>query len=458
MNRNPVDRSLLPLAAVLLWLAAPSVPASEHGLVIHEWGTFTSLQDEAGRAIGGLNTDDEPVPEFVHDIAKSLLIKPTQAPPVFFQGAPRCHPDVTMRLETPVLYVHAGPGAPSRLRVQVSFRGGWLTQFYPNATVTAPGIDAANGRFGELNPRVTGSLAWNNLSVSSAGAGPATQEHVWLAPRQVDASFLKTERGEMEKYLFYRGVGRLEAPLAFARNASREKFVIARNGGVAPDIRQLWLADIRADGQAAFRQVELGEAARYVPLAGTSATFAPGEYRETAVGELRAELKAAAVGAGLFADEAEALLATWELSYFKSAGLRTFFLVPPAWTQAVLPLTVEGASSIVRVMIGRIELVTPAQRQLLHRIAEGPAPEPWSDLRQPTDALTWQAGKNREFSELLSGKRTFAQIGVQLPPVYQAYLDLGRFRNALVLHEQKHNPSRGIGEFIRKLGLEGCRP
>jgi len=35
-------------------------------LVVHEWGTFTSLQDENGKALGGINVDDEPVPDFVY--------------------------------------------------------------------------------------------------------------------------------------------------------------------------------------------------------------------------------------------------------------------------------------------------------------------------------------------------------------------------------------------------------
>ena len=83
-------------------------------LVVHEWGTFTSLQDESGQAIGGLNTDDEPVPEFVHTTL-NMLVSPTQLPPLFFgrlsgsigffgKGIPSLHPDVTMRLETPVMY------------------------------------------------------------------------------------------------------------------------------------------------------------------------------------------------------------------------------------------------------------------------------------------------------------------------------------------------------------------
>src|SRR4051812_31860937 len=75
-------------------------------LIAHEWGTFTSLQDEDGRAISGINTDDEPVPKFVHNIAGGLLIEQTDLPPNYFQGAPHCHPGVTMRLETPVLYFH----------------------------------------------------------------------------------------------------------------------------------------------------------------------------------------------------------------------------------------------------------------------------------------------------------------------------------------------------------------
>ena len=89
----------------------PSARQEPAALTVHEWGTFTSLQDENGRAMGGINTDDEPVPSFVHDVAGMLLIKPTEIPTTFSKGAVNCHPDVTMRLETPVLYFHAPAGA-----------------------------------------------------------------------------------------------------------------------------------------------------------------------------------------------------------------------------------------------------------------------------------------------------------------------------------------------------------
>ncbi|HWB58717.1 MAG TPA: hypothetical protein VG733_04460, partial [Chthoniobacteraceae bacterium] len=46
-------------------------------LVVHEWGTFTTLQDDQGVSISGINADDEPLPDFVHRLATQLLIGKT---------------------------------------------------------------------------------------------------------------------------------------------------------------------------------------------------------------------------------------------------------------------------------------------------------------------------------------------------------------------------------------------
>src|SRR5947208_1368633 len=115
-------------AAFYCVLALPAV-AQPTPLLVHEWGTFTSLQDETGRAIGGINSDDEPVPRFVHNLNRLLILKPDELPPVFYQGAPHCHPCVTMRLETPVIYFHLPKHAsyPFWADVKVAWRGGWLT-------------------------------------------------------------------------------------------------------------------------------------------------------------------------------------------------------------------------------------------------------------------------------------------------------------------------------------------
>src|SRR5688572_28393768 len=94
-----------------------------------------------------------------------------------------------MRLETPVIdfYPTANAKLPLKLNVNVKIRGGWLTEFYPNAAVRLPGADDAGFSFTNLTRDTVGELAWRELQVGTTGAGPDTKENVWLAPRRVAA-------------------------------------------------------------------------------------------------------------------------------------------------------------------------------------------------------------------------------------------------------------------------------
>src|SRR5579872_1188940 len=163
----------------------PQAAATTDRLIIHEWGTFTCLQDEAGRPLAAINTDDEPVPEFVHRISNFISL-PSQLAPVYCKGVPISHRDVFMRLETPVVYFHPPQGLrqPLHATVEVGFQGGWLTEFYPAARVWAPGLPQGRFRFGPLTPQTLGRLAWHDLTISpidsQAGALPETTEKVWL--------------------------------------------------------------------------------------------------------------------------------------------------------------------------------------------------------------------------------------------------------------------------------------
>src|SRR5687767_11847941 len=121
----PMRSAWLAIFTLILAVAMP-VRAGER-LVVHEWGTFTSFQDENGDAFSHINTDDEPVPAFVHELGNAMLFRPTEYPPLRSQGARAGHPDVTMRLETPVIYFHPAGGQAGKLTVDVSvsFVGGW---------------------------------------------------------------------------------------------------------------------------------------------------------------------------------------------------------------------------------------------------------------------------------------------------------------------------------------------
>jgi hypothetical protein len=442
---------LVPFAG---WFLAQSSAGEGNAVAIHEWGTFTALEDDAGYAVGGINTDDEPVPDFVHEIGRMLLIRPTEAPPSFFQGAPSCHPDVTMRLETPVLYVHAPEAFRGALDIKVEFRGGWLTQFFPNADAEAPGIGERS--FGHLREDTVSHLDWMGVQVGKKADGPNTRERAWLAPRSVNARTLTTAAGESEKFLFYRGVGHLDAPLRVARDDGAGTLEIAPREGDATSLKalqRLWLVDIRPDGSVAFRF--LTPEGRVVK---TPAAFEDADYSKRNAESLRGSMRGELIGEGLFGDEADALLNTWELSYFKSAGLRVFFFVPREWTDRVLPLTVSGSPSITRVMVGRIELITPGQRLLLAKIAAGPAPDAWLDVQQQVLNATLTDGKTQEWKGFVEGRLSLRDLGIPVAPLYRAYLDLGRFRNALVLEEERRRPTPELGKFISNFRLAGYEP
>jgi hypothetical protein len=127
------------LAAASSTTSGPS-PASEK-LVVHEWGTFTSLQDENGQALGGINVDDEPVPQFVHQWMPAYVVGAANGRAIpAAKGLDAKHPYVTLRLETPVLYFHPPKSqtAPINLSVNVQFKGGWLSQYYPMAQSDLP--------------------------------------------------------------------------------------------------------------------------------------------------------------------------------------------------------------------------------------------------------------------------------------------------------------------------------
>jgi hypothetical protein len=383
------------LAVLSLTVAAAAFGADENRLTVHEWGTFTSLQDESGNSIGGINSDDEPVPFFVHRLLWELIIGTPS------QGVPRCHPDVTMRLETPVVYIHRPKGDEGKRNLQLSaeFHGGWISEYFPQAKLEVDGKDATQEfRLKPIKPSTTSKISWD-ITLDGGGVAPETEDHVWVAPRAVAAADV-TAGAERERYLFYRGVGHLDAPLRVVRNADRLK-IERQEGANGVKIQEAWLADIRDDGSCAFAKLNVDE--------GGKAEFPASAYSAANLAMLREEMKNALVKDGLYVNEAEAMLKTWELSYFKSAGLRLFFLVPRDWTDHVLPLTVSEPVDLSRVMVGRVELLTKDQREKLAKIS--------------------------------SGNLTNKQLE-------NAYAGLGRFRDALVLEQEKRKPGKALKKLI----------
>ncbi len=428
----------------------------------HEWGTFTTLQDEEGQELHGINIDDEPVPDFVHNLNPFLLSKPLLSSRHWEyrqKAAPRHHPFVSMRLETPVIYFYPPQGVlePLTVDVRVDFRGGWLTEYYPNATPHAAGLKEGVFDFGELKSDTVGSLTWSDLKVGGDVTGPQTDEHVWLAPRKVaSAAGITNQEGESEKYLFYRGVGCQKAPLKITLD--RQAGSIAIHSRMSPALvgeqqasfAVVWVTHVKEDGTSAFRPLEGFTATRddEPVLREASYRFEKADYRTDNKQRLHEAMHAALVTDGLFPDEATALLSTWQRAYFTSPGLRVFYLVPRAWTDAYLPISITPRPELVRTMMGRIELVSDEQRKILGQLR---------DMVIGDGRWVHDIPESPALERFLSGRADFGNLGVPIPKEYQLYLQLGRFRNALVTAEEARGPSASLTQFINAYHLHPFR-
>jgi hypothetical protein len=421
-------KTLISLTAIAL---SGLVHAASPTLVVHEWGTFTSFQDSAGATISGVNVDDEPVPKFVHRLHEVPIFSASSIPALWSQGAPSCHPDVTLRLETPVLYFYPQAAFPASQTIDVhaSFTGGWLTEFYPFA-------DADNAGFpGALDSATSGSLQWKALRLAEDPKNiPQTQEHVWIAPRAVHSAVVTEGRKqEAEKYLFYRGVGHLDAPL-IVREQNGVLDIMPRRGDFRP-FPELWVIRVQPDGRVRFTHMPAGEqGAERVRIPKADSTS------PSAVDDLRKELADALEAQGLYKEEALAMLDTWELSYFQSEGTRLMFVLPRSWTDSHLPLSISVPADITRVMLGRIEFVSASQRENLQRLLALPAAAfdlPRLYTESPAVRRNMQSGT-------ASHADLYRSIGREVPEALQLYDSLGRFRDALLMHELKSAPEEAV--------------
>ena len=89
---------------------------------------------------------------------------------------------------------------------------------------------------------------------------------------------------------------------------------------------------------------------------------------DCSVESLKRDLEMLLAGHGLYPKEAEAMVKTWEDSWFEE-GLRVFYVLPRRQTDAILPLAITPKpNKLVRVLVGRMEIMTPEAAQEIFRL------------------------------------------------------------------------------------------
>jgi hypothetical protein len=331
-------RPILLALGPLLPLAAGD---GDPGYVLHEWGTFTALAGSDGVLIGGLDVDEEPLPGFVHrrdDLETGF-------------------PLVTIKMETPVIYVYSDRART--IDLSVGFPEGILTQWFPQVRHTAPPVT------GDPPDVRGGSLRWGRFQVLAPGDGlgalPAVEEgDSWAFAREVDANVLRLcllGADEHEKFLFYRGLGRFDLPLV--GKGIDETTVALRNRGDEALPRPI-LVLVQEGRISAARGSDLEPGATVRVALGLPETTVEG-----AMDLVESDL----VAAGLFPKEARAMVNTWRRSYFETEGFRVLYAVPRTLVDRLLPLSVEPPPrDTVRVLIGRLDILTPEQEREVQRV------------------------------------------------------------------------------------------
>lgn len=326
----------------------PRVAAALDQLAVHEWGTFTTVAGEDGRAIEWLPLNGPTdLPCFVEHFRNSNIAKilPTEDARVIDYATARSRLWGKVRMETPVLYFYGA--RETSFRVQVRFPRGLITEWYPHATAPFQlGVTATALR----NPQFASGLDWSGVTLAAATSSLPTEQGKshYYAARATDALPVRVG-SQTEKFLFYRGVANFDVPLS-ARAAEGGSIELRNLGSdIIPNV----ILFERRGSSIGYR---IGG-----PLRGPMTLASPS--RTATLESLHAALEKMLIDAGLYPREASAMLETRRDSWFED-GTRVFYVIPRTSVDAILPLTITPVpTDIQRVFIGRMELVTPSVQQ-----------------------------------------------------------------------------------------------
>ncbi|MGB4774308.1 MAG: hypothetical protein WBP45_03990 [Daejeonella sp.] len=333
-KRISIGLAVLSISTIcLLSFYSPEKP-----LVAHEWGTFTTLHGSDGTRLNGLNKEEEKLPSFVHDAYP------------YEEKLGKGHKsalNVNVKMETPVIYFYSDK--KQQVEVNVKFPKGSISQWYPQRTAgeMPPDLykenDFSKGYNGWINWKAT-VLAPNSRAAYSNPKNKETK--TWVTPRNTKANLIQSN-GDTEKFLFYRGLANFTVPIHVKFNNEKELSIENKGNDKIP-----FVFVYEKTNSGAICWWSGGLSSNQSQKVNLSDSSPKADFKV---------FKEALVNAGLYEDEAECMLATWEKSYFERAGLRVFWIVPESLVNELLPLDIKPMpAETKRVFVGRCDILTPA--------------------------------------------------------------------------------------------------
>ncbi|MGH9199798.1 MAG: hypothetical protein ACRD2A_01005 [Vicinamibacterales bacterium] len=315
-------------------------------MVVHEWGTFLAMNGSDGASLDGMYHEEHALPPFVHSRSRDQLRLPSSL----------------IKGETPVIYFYTA--RRSRVQVDVGFPSGLWTQWYPQAAMVVPGLVQVGSPPQTRNGRIT----WNVEVVPPAVVDltlPATSsDALWNHARKVDAAYVSAVNGarggtpkEWERFIFYRGLGVAPLPIDVSAAGGRISATATEPAG----LQHLFILRVE-NGRGAYEYVSVLEGGKTLghTLPTMDRALPIDQFADRIAGDVEGRL----VESGLYEKEARAMVNTWRSSYFKTDGIRVLFVLPQSWTDGYVPMRIQPApSQLVRVMVGRVEVLTAEREQ-----------------------------------------------------------------------------------------------
>ncbi len=348
-------------------------------LVAHEWGTFTSLQSPEGQLLQWQPNQTAELPAFVYDWRK-----PGNNRVAAFGSGIKSSFMALQRMETPVIYFYSDKVLD--LDLTVKFPQGHITEWFPQAKAIGPSRSGdvqpatmilaprdmrpaiITDHLGASNDLISESLIrWRGEIIPSFKKGVSQMMpfeksgNHYFAARETDSAFVRTSASnsaEVEKFLFYRGVGSFSTPLRVTATNDVVTIANIRN----ETLRHLFLLKVhRQEGKYVYVDKLEPKEQKSIIIDNENGLSAIKKVSSSIASKMEKSL----INEQLYPREAAAMVKTWDKSWFEEEGLRVLYVLPRRWTDQTLPLTMQPTpGDLVRVMVGRTEVISPALQKV----------------------------------------------------------------------------------------------
>lgn len=386
MKTNHPFVLVLATCALFVFNRNASAQPTDPPLIVHEWGTFTSFQAGDGKLISWKPIKTAELPDFVYSWNKPGPDRPPLNGVRFGLVGGKGELRALQRLETPVVYFYSD--REQTMDLSVNFPAGYITEWFPQATQIGPAVpvfqpapDSPAANASQVSERL---IRWTGLQIEPSKAAGALAQALptdasgshYFAARETDADLVHSSAGvgngpahDTEKFLFYRGLGNFTTPLTVTMDLTKGvETVELSNSGTEP-ISNLFVLNVHGYGVFAYVS-ELPPGAKKAVCVDPCASAHPALSAQSGefANKISLAMAKALTESGLYQREAEAMIHTWDKSWFAEEGMRVMYVLPQAWTERTLPMNVKPEPrELVRVMVGRAEILPPTVEQTLAR-------------------------------------------------------------------------------------------